>query len=1183
MRRIGLFAAALLLLLGWSARGWAQDATGKIVGTVYDPQGAVIPGAQITVTNTATRVSATTTTDKDGYFQVLSLPIGEYRVTAENTGFKKTVTQAKKLLINETLRFEITLPIGTSSETVTVEATVAGVETENPTLGQSITSRTLVDMPLNGRDVLDLALLQPGVVETDPDSTGAGNFSIAGGRTDSVTYLLDGGLNNNLLDNSVVYDPNPDTIQEFRILTSDYTAEYGRNGGGIISVVTKSGTNVVHGSAFDFVRNDALNANRFFNNAAHPPVPRDTLKRNQFGGTLGGPITIPRLVSGKDRFFFFVGYQGQRLGDTQTLPPTTTFTPRELMGDFSVSSGGSPDPNVAAFLTQNPYFATPNGNATQAIIDPTKINSVAQAYIKARLIPTDPSSSIKPQANSRDDRNELTAKLDFAASDKDKISATLGSFWGTTLDPFIFANVSGFPDTNRTRTYFTNASYNHVFSSSLLNELRFTFQRNDLNQRVPAASLPTSQQLGIGITPDLATGPTNILFDTGMALGFSENGPTRLVDNTFAYSDTLSWIRGRHTWKFGGGFSAYQDNATFAFIVNGEFDFSGSGGIGSGNSFADFLLGIPNSFFESPNAPSTIRSKSTYGFAQDEWRALKNLTLTLGIRYEYSTPKLDTRGRSFSIVPGQQSQVFTNAPVGLLFPGDPRAPRGANFPDKNDWAPRIGFAWDPWSNGKTSVRGGFGIFYDILKGEDNLQFNGQPPFFGGAGLFFCSPNLGPPGCTSPPSPITAPVPYFTDPYGSAGIPNSFPSKPPARNVDFALGGFLPFNSSGVIYFVDPHLRTPYTYQYDLSVQRELVKSLMLEASYVGSSSHKLTSLVDINPFELGTTTRVLNDPARFPQTNMGINTFCAGATSNCPFATAPEFSNVTFANYNSFQASLQKTLSDTRFFGTTYFTLAYTWAHNIDNTSGFQQRNFQVPFYDIGHFRASADTDIRNRIVFSGGWDLPFERAWSSGPKWLTKGWSLYPIVTWRTGFTIDIPAHLSGRFDPTNPGPSAAGDPTLVNANLVGPVTYFDPHQNQTITVQPCGPPMMPPPPPFQVTGNFYFNPNSFSVDQFNSICTPGFDPVNNPSQRTYGTLPRNALRGPSRTNFDFAVAKTTPIVKEKLTAEFRVEFFNILNHAEFMNPDTNISDLVPGGTFGQITDTYDPRIIQIALRLKF
>src|SRR4029077_5128469 len=274
---------------------------------------------------------------------------------------------------------------------------------------------------------------------------------------------------------------------------SDYTAEYGRNGGGIISIVTKSGTNVLHGSSFDFLRNDAFNANRFCNNAFN--VPRDNLKRNQFGGTLGGPITVPHVVNGKDRFFFFVGYQGQRQGDTQTQHQITTFTPQELTGDFSMAGVDPfnnaiiPDPGVKCFLSglptmfsdgsmfpcttpANSFFQSTPALAPQAIIDPTTFNSVAKAYIKAGLIPTDPSGLVNSQANSRDDRNEFTAKLDFAASDKDKVSATLGSFWGTTLDPFIFADVSGFPDTNRTRTYFTNASYNHVFSSALLNEFR---------------------------------------------------------------------------------------------------------------------------------------------------------------------------------------------------------------------------------------------------------------------------------------------------------------------------------------------------------------------------------------------------------------------------------------------------------------------------------------------------------------------------------------------------------------------------------------------------------------------------------------------------------------------------------------------------------------------------------------
>ena len=302
-----------------------------------------------------------------------------------------------------------------------------------------------------------------------------------------------------------------------------------------------------------------------------------------------------------------------------------------------------------------------------------------------------------------------------------------------------------------------------------------------------------------------------------------------------------AWVT---AWKFGGNYSTYQNNTIFDFFVNGNFFFDGpaaSGGIGSGNDLADFLFGLPDEFLQFGEAPSDIRTRSVYGFAQDEWRWRKNLTLTLGLRWEYNQPKYDTRGRSFSIIPGQHSQRFPNAPVGLLFPGDTGAPKGSNFSDFNDWAPRVGFAWDPLGKGTTSVRGGFGVFYDVLKGEDNLQFNGQAPFFGFADIFF-----------DPSGPD-----IFTHPFQNAGQPNSFPSRPPASNIDFDAAGFLPFGGGGV-FFVDPHLRTPYNYQYNLSVQHEIVRNLIGEASYVGSTSHKLTALIDRNPFILGTRHRVLN-------------------------------------------------------------------------------------------------------------------------------------------------------------------------------------------------------------------------------------------------------------------------------------------------------------------------------------
>src|SRR5271168_5235737 len=319
----------------------AQDATGRIFGTVYDPQGLVVPEVWITATNTATQDARAATTTKDGTFQLLALPIGNYRVTAEHTGFRTVISAEQKLLINQALRIDFKLEVGAENQTVEVGAEAAPVETVNPTLGQSITGRTLTNMPLNGRDMLDLALLQPGVTESNDDNGGAGNYSIAGGRTDSVTFLLDGGLNNDLLDNSNLLDPNPDAVAEFRLLTSNYTAEYGRNGGGIISVVTKSGSNQLHGSLFEFFRNDALDANDYFNIPLG--LPRLDLKRNQYGGTLGGPIR-------KDKIFFFLAYQGQK--QIQAVPDIDipVYTPQELQGNFSQVVNGGPDPNVACFL-----------------------------------------------------------------------------------------------------------------------------------------------------------------------------------------------------------------------------------------------------------------------------------------------------------------------------------------------------------------------------------------------------------------------------------------------------------------------------------------------------------------------------------------------------------------------------------------------------------------------------------------------------------------------------------------------------------------------------------------------------------------------------------------------------------------------------------------------------------------
>jgi hypothetical protein len=1172
----------------------AQDATGRILGTAYDQQGAVIPGTQITVTNTATHVARTAATDSEGYFQVLALPIGTYKVKAEHDGFSTVISAEQKLLINQALRIDIKMEVGAASQTINVGAEAAPVETVNATLGQSVSGRVLTNMPLNGRDALDLALLQPGVTESNDDNGGAGNYSIAGGRSDSVTFLLDGGLNNDLIDNSNLLDPNPDAIAEFRLLTSNYTAEYGRNGGGIISEVIKSGSNQIHGSVFEFFRNRVLDANDFFNIPLG--IPRLDLKRNQYGGTLGGPIR-------KDKIFFFLAYQGQK--QIQAVPDIDipVYTPNELQGDFSqaipydgvtcTNADGCPDPNVAAFLESNPYFARPKGNAAQAIIDPTKIDPVTQNYIKAGLIPTSTTNQTSCNAGTgvcsgllstsleqTNNADELTLKFDFNLSAKDKISATIGFDRTPSLNPFPYATVPGYPSRTTANFYFTNIGYTRIFSPTLLNEFHFVSHRSNFLQDTVVTHLPTGPSLGIGITPDLATGPTNIFFDDGFQIGPSENGPTRFVENTFSWTDAVSWTRGRHNWKFGAGFSPYQENLAYDYYTNGEFDFySGDGSTATGNPYADFLLGAASAYFQGALAPSNIRSKSTYVFGQDEWHTTRNLVLTLGLRYEYNTPKADTEGRTFSVIPGEQSQRFVNAPLGMVFPGDPGAPKGTNFPDKKNFAPRFGFAWDPTGKGKTSVRGGIGLFYDILKGEDNLQFNGQPPFVSNAGFFFNE--VGPPH--------TAPLGYLSQPFQNAcvfdangdcsslGVPNTFPSQPPPSNYEF--GPAEPINSTGFVFLDDPHLRTPYVYQYNLSLQHNLFADTVLETNYVGSTGHGLTSLKDINPMVLGSTNRVLD--------------------SSCPecFGQLPEFQNVSHANYSALEASLTRQPKSSKL-GTAYFTLAYTYGHNLDNASGFAQRNSTVPAFSPNLFYASGDSDVRQRISFSGGWDVPFDRMWAAGPKRLTRGWSIYPIVTWRTGFPFDVPAGLGGSVDPTNPGTSGEGDPYLSHAALVAPIRTFNPRHLTTIVPTiygsdasgncqiTTGAP---------ITGHFIFDPNSFSniplqnnaYYEGDNPCFPQLDPVDNPADRTYG-IPRNLLRGPHLTNLDVALAKTTAIT-EHVGLEFRVEFFNALNHPEFAQPTvldgaTNIN----GSTFGEVTSTGSfrgatPRIGQLAMRLTF
>ena len=568
----GFCSCGALLVVWICAAGLAlsQNPTGKLVGMVTDPSGAAIAGARVTVTNTQTGTHSETTTGSDGRYQVLELPIGSYTVTVKQEGFETAVTPANQLQINQTLRLDVHLAIGAVTETVAVQATAAQIETENPTIGGTVVGAAVRELPLNGRNAMDLLQTQPGVSGAVGSGTGA---SIAGGRNDNVSYLLDGGANNVVRSSGLNFNPNPDSIAEFRVLMNNYTAEYGRSGGGIVSVVTKSGTNNLHGSLFEYVRNTDFNANDFFLN--RQGLPRAILHRNQFGGTVGGPVILPKVINGKDKLFFFFSYQGQRQVATSVGSVNTAFTPAEVGGDFSHAVNGGPDASVVAFLKQYPYFQGNPQLASQGIIDPAKISPVFNAFAKAGLILSNPSGTVIPAVDTVTNYDQYTGKADYAVTANDRVSTT----FGYQYNPVVPNGNPGFPLATNSTTEFVLLDYVKTIRPTLLNDFRASVNRLTQRQNNPTTKTPGPAALGIDINPDLVLGSPQIVMPTGyLSLGYNPNN-SNLVDNTYSYADNVTWIKGKHTFKGGFSLMASQENSIYNYQTMGGFFFYGSSNI----------------------------------------------------------------------------------------------------------------------------------------------------------------------------------------------------------------------------------------------------------------------------------------------------------------------------------------------------------------------------------------------------------------------------------------------------------------------------------------------------------------------------------------------------------------------------------------------------------------------------
>jgi len=1101
----------LLMLSHVSLR--AADVTATISGTVKDSTGAVVSKASVTLTNTGTNVSRTILTGMDGSYLFTLVPIGTYRLTVEQTGFRKYVRDGIVLNVNQNAKLDVALQIGAASQVVEVSGDVTQVDTLSATLGNVETERRIVDLPLVERDAFQLGLLQAGVFPPDEDDGSKNPFSVSGERTESLSFLVNGADNNDFLGNNAVVDPNPDALGEFKILTNNYEAEYGRTSGGIVNQVIKSGTNAFHGDVFEFFRNDALNAKNYFLPAVTP------FKRNTFGGTVGGPIK-------KDKTFFFLSYQGVRRHEGEVAPILQVLSPAERNGDFSELL---PQTQLINPITGNPYLN-----------NQVPVNPIIAKYIADFLpLPNLPNNNFVSSPIEVDREDQGIARIDHHIGGNDTI---YGSYIVDDLSqnfPFQIVNGastggnvplgSGF--STFTRTQLVSISWLHNFSPTLINEFIFAANRSATFQAVPHTT--TSPQ-SLGFTNVKSDDPAGtappLMLTTSFNLGPNPEGPTKIHDVTFHWQDSLTKIKGRHSMKFGADIRRIRNNFDFDFDNNGVFDFGNNTNF-TGDPLADFVGGFFDEYSQFSRAVYGIRSTEWHFYAQDSWKVLPRLTLNYGLRYEYDSPLEDPHSEILGFFPGQQSTVFPGAPRGILYPGDPGTPNsGLTYPDRNNFAPRFGFAWDMMGNAKLVMRGGFGIFYDLEDGALNLQFGGEAPF-GQVTQFF------PTGYTG----VTADV--ISDPFTPNGLVNPYPT-------GGKIGSTFGVPAIQFAYVVDPHFRTPYSQNVNYGLQYQVTQDTMIEADYVGSFYRKAVATTDVNaPVQSIMEQQQANFGFTYPDCARPLAGCADPANPNStPTGALQLFTDLSSgtSSSNQFQFTVDK-----RFSHGFNIRGAYTFAHTVDDQSGFRYNSsvYTDPF-NHAFDRGDANFDVRQRLVISGIWKIPFAHGMQNGfVRKLADGWEASGIASFQTGTPFTI-------FSNSN---SSQENIFLDRADLIGPIQYFPArslHSFDPSTANCMGQAV--------TNGNFWFNPTAFDCAN-----VPLF---------SFGNSGRNILRGPGRNDFDLSVGRTFKVTESK-SVEFRSEFFNAFNHAQFFNPDHNGFD----ANFGQITQARDPRIIQFALKVYF
>ncbi len=1155
MKRITLVVtAATVFFLGLMTMPQvrADNLYGTIRGVVTDSSGAVVPGAAVKVMNTETGISREVTSRGDGSFEVLDLLVpATYNVTVEKNGFQRYTSAGILLNVNQVYVASATLQVGAATQQVTVQANAAQVELTSIEQGTTINSRSIVDLPLNGRNWVQLQQLEPGVVMA---SDGDGSYATNGSQASQNSYLINGTDDNDFPLNTALIVPSPDAIAEFKMVTSTINPEYGRNSGAILNAVIKSGSNQFHGDGFEFYRDTSLNARNFFQ-----PAP-SVFHRNQFGGTIGGPIW-------KDHTFFFFSYQGNResqpesAGDCGCATPgaVPVFTQAQRSGafpDLATSTHTSPFPLVGDNGTTYPA-GTPYSTIFSAGTIPTADFNPVSSGLLSKYVPMATVGTLyefNPAVKAMSD--QYLTRIDHTFSGKDSL---WGYFlWERAPDseaiPFTGATLPGFAQTDQIHEQQYTAAWNHTFDGTMLNEARIGYTRLNFFAVAPQTPMAPSSAGFTGIHPQLTSGEglpvVNVL--GYFNLGFSTNGPQPRIDQTYQATDNFTKLVGNHTLKFGFDMRRFEVYNPFSHVNDGVFNFNHAGTYTTGDSGADFLLGIPDSYNQGSGDILNERTQEYYSYAQDQWKIRQNLTLTYGVGWSIDTPNVDNYHNNHAGIafrPGQQSTVFPTAPTGYVFQGDAGVHAFGTTPFK-DFGPRFGFAYAPdwgWLTGgpgKTSIRAGYGIYFNRFNGETATQTQGSPPFA------LNSSGVSDANATNPALPTLSPsfANPFVDIAGQYTLPNKFPYAP-SSTVDFSL--YYPL----LISVYDPNIAIPYAENFNLSLERQLGSSTILSLAYVGSAAHRLLMAYElnpgINPAGCAANPRCANNPGFQPLLAPGNYKYPANI-----FASIGDVATVGNSNYNSFQASLEKHFSHGL-----QFLAAYTWSHAMDDGSGFENSGFGGSgsggfgqLRSINPFnREAADYgpsiyDATNRFVINYVYQLPSVRRFDSF-KWMpsrvTDGWQISGITTFQSGFPLDVvdssfPSLTSSFYTYYTYGGGAGWDVP----NVTGPPKYLNPRTNST---------------------NLWFDPAA------------GFAA---PTVGTEGNAGRNILRGPGRNNFDFALEKDTQIT-ESARIELRFEFYNLFNHTQF-DPGGITTDF-NSVAFGTETAAFSPRVIQLGAKFYF